>query len=68
MAPKTKTVATSSGVAAAESRMGGVPPQEVPISEKSLQLVFAIENMKRLCPLNFFFEVSEASFEVRQSI
>jgi len=34
MAPKVKTVASSSSTATAEYRMGGVPPQEAPISGK----------------------------------
>jgi len=54
MTPKAKIVTSSSSVTAVESQMGGVPPQKALILGRSLQMAFAIENTKRLCPLNFF--------------
>ena len=67
MAPKVKIIASSFSAAAVESRMGGAPPKEAPISDKNLQMAFTIiMNTKRLCPLNFYFEVLNF-VEVEQS-
>jgi len=55
MVLKAKAIASSSSATAAETRIGGAPPQEASISGKSLQMAFAI-TMKRLCLLNFFLK------------
>jgi len=67
MAPKAKTIASSCSTVVVESRMGGAPPQEAPISGKSLQMAFVIiMNTKRPYPLTSFWSF-ETFAEVEQS-